>query len=170
MDDFVETTADNGGVHINPGIPNRAFVLAALELGGNAWESVGQVWYDVLTGDIKADCDFATFAALTIAAAKAVDAETHTAVSNAWQGVGWTRRRRAPHGPASAHPHRRAQQECQGRRALHRRPGWPGAPARGAPAGTAHGGLRAVAGPGGDRGPGAGVAGADPDPPGCLHL
>lgn len=88
MDDFVETTADNGGVHINSGIPNRAFVLAALELGGNAWESVGQVWYDVLTGDIKADCDFATFAALTIAAAKAVDAETHTAVSNAWQGVG----------------------------------------------------------------------------------
>ena len=34
MADFVETTEDNGGVHINSGIPNRAFTLAALELGG----------------------------------------------------------------------------------------------------------------------------------------
>ena len=29
---------DNGGVHINSGIPNRAFYLAATAIGGNAWE------------------------------------------------------------------------------------------------------------------------------------
>ena len=29
MDDYVETTDDNGGVHLNSGIPNRAFALAA---------------------------------------------------------------------------------------------------------------------------------------------
>ena len=29
MDDFVTTFADNGGVHINSGIPNRAFYLVA---------------------------------------------------------------------------------------------------------------------------------------------
>ena len=29
MDDYVETTDDNGGVHLNSGIPNRAFYLAA---------------------------------------------------------------------------------------------------------------------------------------------
>ena len=29
MSDYVETTDDNGGVHINSGIPNRAFYLVA---------------------------------------------------------------------------------------------------------------------------------------------
>ena len=38
MDDYVETIRDNGGVHINSGIPNRAFYLAATEIGGYAWE------------------------------------------------------------------------------------------------------------------------------------
>lgn len=39
MDSYVRTSADNGGVHINSGIPNRAFYLLAEALGGNAWES-----------------------------------------------------------------------------------------------------------------------------------
>ena len=34
MDDYVDTTDDNGGVHINSGIPNRAFQLAATAIGG----------------------------------------------------------------------------------------------------------------------------------------
>ena len=42
MDDYVNTRDDNGGVHINSGIPNRAFVLAALAIGGNAWEAPGR--------------------------------------------------------------------------------------------------------------------------------
>ncbi|WP_347349999.1 protealysin inhibitor emfourin [Intrasporangium sp.] len=70
MDHYVDTTEDNGGVHINSGIPNRAFTLACLTVGGSAWETIGPVWYAVLTGDaIRADCDFATFAGLTVAAA-----------------------------------------------------------------------------------------------------
>ena len=32
---------DNGGVHINSGIPNHAFYLAATGIGGNAWEKAG---------------------------------------------------------------------------------------------------------------------------------
>jgi Zn-dependent metalloprotease len=36
MDDYVETIQDNGGVHINSGIPNHAFYLAATEIGGFA--------------------------------------------------------------------------------------------------------------------------------------
>lgn len=36
MDDFVNTNDDNGGVHLNSGIPNRAFALAATSLGGPA--------------------------------------------------------------------------------------------------------------------------------------
>src|SRR3954447_19174863 len=36
LDDYVETTDDNGGVHLNSGIPNRAFQLAATAIGGRA--------------------------------------------------------------------------------------------------------------------------------------
>ena len=38
MDDYVDTSEDDGGVHINSGIPNHAFYVAATTLGGNAWE------------------------------------------------------------------------------------------------------------------------------------
>ena len=48
MADYVNTDDDNGGVHINSGIPNRAFALAALEIGGASWEEAGKIWYDAL--------------------------------------------------------------------------------------------------------------------------
>ncbi len=48
MDDYIRTFEDNGGVHINSGIPNRAFYLAAAALGGHAWEKAGRIWYDTL--------------------------------------------------------------------------------------------------------------------------
>ena len=89
--DYVETDEDNGGVHINSGIPNRAFHLTAMTLGGNAWGDAGQIWVDAITGDIRADCDFATFAELTIAAASArfgAQSPQVRAVSDAWATVG----------------------------------------------------------------------------------
>lgn len=91
MDDFVDTDDDNGGVHINSGIPNRAFHLVATTLGGKAWEDAGEIWYAAITGDIKADCDFATFARLTHEAAVAqhgADSEQAKAVAAAWVAVG----------------------------------------------------------------------------------
>ena len=48
MRDFVETNEDNGGVHINSGIPNHAFYVTSRELGGYAWERAGQIWYTAL--------------------------------------------------------------------------------------------------------------------------
>ncbi len=69
MDDFVETTDDNGGVHINSGIPNRAFQLAAVAIGGSAAEGAGRIWYAALTGGLSPQTDFAGFAAATVAAA-----------------------------------------------------------------------------------------------------
>src|SRR4051794_27532448 len=38
MDGYVHTAEDNGGVHINSGIPNHAFYLTAIALDGYAWE------------------------------------------------------------------------------------------------------------------------------------
>jgi hypothetical protein len=82
---YVVTTADNGGVHINSGIPNRAFYLAARAIGGSSAEGAGQIWYDALTGsDVGPQTDFAGFAAATIAAAA-----THgSVVRKAWATVG----------------------------------------------------------------------------------
>ncbi len=72
FDDYVYTDEDSGGVHINSGIPNRAFYLVAEALGGNAWERAGQIWYDTITGPIlTARADFSAFAAATVAAATA---------------------------------------------------------------------------------------------------
>jgi Zn-dependent metalloprotease len=91
MDHFVRTSRDNGGVHINSGIPNRAFYLAAAEIGGNAWEKAGKVWYDTLTGGLSSDTDFAAFAAATVATATrlfSTGSAELTAVRNAWTGVG----------------------------------------------------------------------------------
>ena len=92
MDDYVETFMDNGGVHINSGIPNRAFYLAATELGGHAWEAAGKVWYEALTsGDVKRNATFEQFAAATSGAAVRLFGDGSAqvkAVNAAWEGVG----------------------------------------------------------------------------------
>jgi hypothetical protein len=91
MSGYVDTTEDNGGVHLNSGIPNRAFALAAVAIGGRTWEGIGLVWYDVLTGSIETNCDFATFAGLTVSAAGARFGEGSSqqrAVQDAWITVG----------------------------------------------------------------------------------
>ncbi len=42
MSNYVNTFEDDGGVHINSGIPNHAFYVIAKEIGGFAWEKAGQ--------------------------------------------------------------------------------------------------------------------------------
>ncbi len=92
MDDYVRTHRDNGGVHINSGIPNRAFHLLAVGLGGHSWERAGRIWYDTLTsGLIYPDTDFAGFAAATVKLAGTrygEDGTAQRAVRDAWAGVG----------------------------------------------------------------------------------
>lgn len=97
MDDYVDlphdADNDNGGVHINSGIPNRAFHLFATTLGGSSWERAGQVWFDTLAtrGLIPRDADFLTFASATLTTARdryAEDPEVVEALLGAWSGVG----------------------------------------------------------------------------------
>ncbi len=80
---------DNGGVHINSGIPNHAFALAATALGGNAWETAGHIWYTVLTTQLAANAQFIDAANATVSTAgKLYDSTVQDAVHNAWQQVG----------------------------------------------------------------------------------
>jgi len=92
MSDYIVTSDDNGGVHLNSGIPNRAFALAATTLGGRAWERAGLVWYRALTsGTLSRTADFVQFAAATLAAAEAEygeESEEVDAVRSGWVGVG----------------------------------------------------------------------------------
>lgn len=92
MSGYVVTRDDNGGVHINSGIPNHAFYLVATALGGRAWERAGLIWYRALTsGTLPSTADFATFANVTLAAALAEygeESEEVAAVRSGWTGVG----------------------------------------------------------------------------------
>jgi len=95
LDDYVVTDDDNGGVHLNSGIPNRAFHLAATAIGGTSWEGAGRIWWATLTGGgLGQHADFAAFAAATVAAAGAHAA----AVEEAWAQVGVKPGVRAPTG------------------------------------------------------------------------
>lgn len=92
MDDFVHTFDDNGGVHINSGIPNHAFYQVATRIGGFAWEAPGRIWYDSLRDPkLRPNSGFLRFARITYEVAGrlygAKSAE-QKAVKQGWAAVG----------------------------------------------------------------------------------
>lgn len=91
MKDFYKGNKDNGGVHINSGIPNRAFYLAATAIGGYAWEKAGKIWYITLKDRLHLWSNFSLAAYHTIAVAKDLygdNSKEHNAVRDAWKQVG----------------------------------------------------------------------------------
>ncbi len=88
MERIYEGPADSGGVHINSGIPNRAFVLFAKAVDGPAWETPATVWYDAML-QLTQRSRFADLAKLTAQiAGDRFDAATKKAVRAAWKKVG----------------------------------------------------------------------------------
>jgi len=99
MDHYVELPDDgdpqhdHGGVHINSGIPNHAFYLAATGLGGNAWEKAGSIWYTTLTTRLNENSDFQAAADATAEVSGKLfgaGGAEEQAVRAAWQQVGIT--------------------------------------------------------------------------------
>jgi len=91
MKDYVNTSNDNGGVHINSGIPNRAFYLTATELGGYAWEKAGKIWYITLRDRLSERSDFQRAANLTFEVAGSLygkGGQEQNTVQKAWDQVG----------------------------------------------------------------------------------
>ena len=99
MDQYVQLPDDGdpkndaGGVHINSGIPNHAFYLAATALGGNAWEKAASIWYTTLTTGLNENSDFQAAADATVTVSGRLfspGGAEQQAVRAAWQQVGIT--------------------------------------------------------------------------------
>jgi len=91
MRDYVTTVSDNGGVHINSGIPNHAFYVTAMELGGSAWEKAGKIWYVTLKDKLQSNSNFQNCANLTYQVAGELygaGSIEQQAVKKGWEAVG----------------------------------------------------------------------------------
>jgi Zn-dependent metalloprotease len=91
MKDYVKTTSDSGGVHINSGIPNSAFYWTAKETGGYAWEKAGKIWYLTLRDKLNEGSDFRDAADKTWQTAVDLygkNSREQQAVANGWKKVG----------------------------------------------------------------------------------
>jgi len=91
MKNYDHSAGDHGGVHINSGIPNHAFFLAATAIGGNAWDKAGKIWYDTLCNRLRPNSNFADAANATIKSATdlfGANSAEKKAVQAAWKTVG----------------------------------------------------------------------------------
>lgn len=90
MNGYMKTDDDNGGVHLNSGIPNHAFYLAAVALGGHAWDQAGKIWYHALP-TLPENSTFQQAADLFHQAAVGLygtNSNQASAVGDAWAQVG----------------------------------------------------------------------------------
>ncbi len=91
MKDYVNTASDNGGVHINSGIPNHAFYAVATQIGGKAWEKAGQIWYVTLKDKLTSGSNFQECANQTFLVAGSLfgaGSLEQQAVKTGWAEVG----------------------------------------------------------------------------------
>lgn len=93
MRDYVKLSRmqDNGGVHINSGIPSRAFYVTSIEIGGPAWERAGRIWYYAIRDRLRRMDDFEETARRTFLVAGELFGEgsrEHVAVRTGWEEVG----------------------------------------------------------------------------------
>lgn len=91
MKDYKRVNYDNGGVHINSGIPNHAFYLAAIEIGGYSWEKAGKIWYIALRDRLRSTSKFQDAANVTFQVAGELfgnGSMEQAAVRKCWDGVG----------------------------------------------------------------------------------
>lgn len=91
MINYVETSSDNGGVHINSGIPNKAFYICALDIGGYAWEKAGRIWYHTLKNKLVSTSGFQDAANSTYQSARELYGDgspEQSSVKKGWADAG----------------------------------------------------------------------------------
>lgn len=90
MRDYVYTSSDNGGVHTNSGIPNKAFYNFVTSPGVTR-DDAGKVWYRALSRYLTTNSQFVDARNATIQAATdlfGANSAQVQAVTNAWDDVG----------------------------------------------------------------------------------
>ena len=86
MDDYVNTSSDNGGVHTNSGIPNKAAYNTIRSIGK---DKAQQIYYRALTDYLSSNSDFQDAKdALHQSALDLYDEETANEIEKAWEDVG----------------------------------------------------------------------------------
>ena len=102
MSEFGNTDEDNGGVHLNSGIPNHAFYLVASSIGRH---EAGQIWYRALTVYLTRSAQFLDARIATAEAASdlfGTGSNEVTVVKNSWDAVG-VLEGTPPSGPPATH-------------------------------------------------------------------
>ena len=87
--DYVHTSDDNGGVHTNSGIPNKAFYNFATGIDSRL--NAAKVWYVAARDYMVPNTDFSGARVATLLACKDLFGESSTqfaALRNAWTAVG----------------------------------------------------------------------------------
>jgi len=90
LSEYVTTTNDNGGVHVNSGIPNHAFYYVASTIGRS---SAGKIWYLIETSYLTHTSQFVDERIATEKAATELfgaSSNELAAVQTAWNNVGVT--------------------------------------------------------------------------------
>ena len=88
MNDYLNTSADNGGVHTNSGIPNKAFYNTVTSIGNTKAE---KIYYRALTVYLTPTSDFSYARASLLQSAADLygsGSSTYNAVKSAWDSVG----------------------------------------------------------------------------------
>jgi len=100
MSNYWNGAGDSQGVHRNSGIPNHAFYLFVMNVGGPSWEIPAKVWYGTITGanfgkvqenekgEQERVATFAEFANATIEVAKTIAPGNVQGLQDAWKQVG----------------------------------------------------------------------------------
>ncbi|ARU60628.1 bacillolysin [Tumebacillus avium] len=89
MNQYVNTSSDNGGVHTNSGIPNKAFYNFATSIGSRS--IAGKIWYTASRDYMTSSTNFSGARAATLSACAALygsGSSYYTSLKNAWSAVG----------------------------------------------------------------------------------
>lgn len=79
--------SNNGGVHVNSGIVNKAMATAAIKHGGYSWMSVGKLLWSCYE-DLKENTNIEEFANITKVKSKQFSDNLNSAVKAGWKTVG----------------------------------------------------------------------------------
>ena len=87
MAHYKRMSDDNGGVHVNSGIPNRAAYETAVRIGS---EKLAKIWYTALSKHLTANATFVDAARATVLSATELygSGTESQAVTDAWTAVG----------------------------------------------------------------------------------